>query len=699
MKTKLLFYGELIPRVTGISYMNEVFLKTLIELYQDKIEIKKIRIKHSQISIIQFFLRIKEILQQLYYLKNKNIYFSIYNFNKISLLNLYIIKVFSFLFNKNIDLYVQIHRVDFDTIKNTKFTYYILKKYNVIVLNEFQKKYLIDYGIESTIIRNTLFDETIFIKDVINDTINFTFLSNYLESKGIIILLNTFKKISNKSIHLNTYGNFLDQNIQKEYLKKYESKYVKINENINEDEKQHVFKNTSCFILPSLKTEAQSILVIEAMFQGIPIIVSNVGTISDMLGENYELLVNDISEENLLITINKFLSYDNIKKKEISEYLKNRYYLLFSKVKYIENIKRTFYPRNSLLLYSSFSNIKTGQSIISNQVLKILSNNYKVLVIDTYKHNNIFFNLLNTIYSTFKFVFFYTYDGIYITASRSKFGFYKDFFFLNILKKKDILIYNHIHGINFINKNDSFFRNYLLKIFFNKTHNVLLHKSFINEYSKFSNFKYSILENYIDPVFENFNKTFNSTALTIYYPSNIIYSKGIFIFLEVAERLLKINNTFKFIIAGDFFGDMYCNKYNIRKEFFKKINSLNKQFPGNVNYVGLIHSTDKINFYEESSIVLFPTFYNIEAFPLVGLESFGSKCILLTNNHNYLKEVYSKYKVVYTNNNPISYVNAILEISNNINHYKSMVDFNYNLVFSENDINTFNNKIIKLFLN
>ena len=697
MKTKLLFYGELSPRVTGISYMNEIFIKTLKELYYNKIEIRKVVIKHSNISIVQSFFRIREILFQLYYLKNKNIYFCVYNFNLISLINLYLIKLFSSIYNRNIILYVQIHRVDFDKIKYKKLALFIFKKYHVIVLNDFQKEYLSKFEINSIIIRNTLISETVLINRAYSENINFTFLSNYIESKGILLLLQTFKKITNNSVYLTTYGNYFDSNITKLKLKKYESDRIKVCDNLDEMNKAKLFAETSCFILPSLKTEAQSIVVLESMFQGIPIIVSNVGTISDMVGESYDLLVNDISEENLLMAINKFLSYDNNKLHEISLYLKNRYHTYFSRKLYYDNISNLFSLTNNVIFYSSLSNITTGQSIISQSVFNILSTSYNLLSIDTSKYNSKFLNTLSVIYRSFKYSLFFNYNSIYITASRSKYGFLKDYFNLFILFKNSTIIINHIHGINFVKKNEPMIKSYFLKTFFNYTTNIILHNSFSKEYISFPKFNYQIIENFVDPKFQLHKYTKKNNDIVIFYPANIIYSKGINVFLDVAEKLLEYDKRYKFIIAGDFFGDEYYSKSNFRNMFTKRYNNLNKRFPNNIIFVGKINLDEKIEIYSKTTIVLFPTFYRIEAFPLIGLESFASKCIFLTNNHNYLKTVYSNYHVLYTNNDVIDYVNYITDISQNSDYYNSIVENNFNVVYRLNGFSTFKNKILQVF--
>jgi glycosyltransferase involved in cell wall biosynthesis len=668
-------------------------------LNSNKIEIKRVVINHSSIRIFQFFSRLKEILLQLYFLKDKNVYFCVYNFNIISLINLILIKYFSFLYNRNIILYVQIHRVDFESIKLKKITHAILKNYNVIVLNSFQKEYLCKFGISSTIIRNSLINEIFLDYKVKNKYHNFTFVSNYIETKGIILLLQTFNKFKNKSVRLSTYGNYLDPNITKKELKKYESDHINIYDNLDESNKSNVFSQTSCLILPSLKTEAQSILVLEAMYHGIPIIVSNVGTIKDMVGDNYDLLVNDISENNLFNVINNFISYDIKKIEEISFYLKNRYQIYFSRKLYLNNISTLFSFKNNIVFISSSSIKTTGQSIISENVLNILSESNNIMFINTNKYNNKFINIFSSIYYTLKFYFFYSYNSIYITISRSEYGFLKDYFIIKILSNKVSIIINHIHGINFINNYQTIFKRFLLKSFFNKTKNIVLHRSFLNEYINYPNFKYSIIENFVDPNFKLLNFTNSRDEITIFYPSNILYSKGIDIFLDVAERLLNYDNSYKFIIAGDFFEDKYKNRSKIKEKFTIKYNLIKEQFPNNIIFVGKINFNQKLNLYSKSTFVLSPTFYEIEAFPLIGLESFASKCFFLTNNHNYLKSVFSKYNVFYTNNNPVEYFNLIIKISNNIDKYNSILDYNYNLVFRENNYLTFKNKISNLFLN
>ena len=504
------------------------------------------------------------------------------------------------------------------------------------------------------------------------------------------MLLDVFSKISNKNIVLNTYGSYLNNDILEFDLKKFESESIKIHEAAVNEKKYEIFSNTDCLILPSLYTEAQSILVIEAMYFGIPIIVSNVGTIADMLGEDYELLVNDINESNLNSIISKFINFNINDVEKISSYLKSRYYLKYSQKIYIENLKIIFNINKTVIFYTSISNINTGQSIISNNALNLLLSNNNVLILDTNKFKNKYLNALYTFYCSFIFKLFYSYSFIYITTSRSKFGFIKDYLNLLILKNNCIPIYNHIHGVNFVKENTSVINKYLLKNFFNFTINILLHDSFKREYKDFHNLKYFVIENYYDPKFNILNTKEFNIKTTIFYPSNIIYSKGIFIYLEVAEFLLNYNLSLYFVIAGDFFGDIFYNKFEIKTKFFRIFNKLKSKFPNNISYIGNINLDKKISIYNKSDIVLMPTFYEIEAFPLVALESLASKCIVITHDFNYLKEVFSKYILFYTNNTPQEYINCINNILQDPQKLIEIVDSNHNVVKKYNNIDSFN---------
>jgi glycosyltransferase involved in cell wall biosynthesis len=692
VKIKFLFYGELRPRITGISYMNEVFLKNIENIYEDNILITIISKKSKNSLFSKFYNRLSELFKITYHFNNSNYFFLVFDFNLISIFNLYYFKILSLLFNRNILIHVQIHRVDFHNLNFKNLIFFIFKKINIIVLNQYQFDYLKKSNITSIIFPNTLSQEIEFEKQTDNKFIKFTYLSNYIRSKGILLLLNSFSRILNNNIILNTYGSYLDNEIKENDLKKFESDNIYIHEAANEDQKKIIFSNTDCIILPSLDTEAQSILVIEAMYYGIPIIVSNVGTISDMLGENYDLLVNDINEINLKAIINKFLNYNYNDLKKISTYLKSRYYLKYSQKIYIENLKKIFNIKKTVLLYSSFSNFTTGQSIISNNALNLLSMRNHVLIIDTTRYKSRFLNFLNSFFYSINFKLFYSYSFIYITASRSKYGFLKDYLNIFILKNKYIFIYNHIHGINFIKNNNSYISKYLLKNFFNITINILLHDSLKKEYREFQNFKYFIIENYFDPKFNILSKKEFNIKKTIFYPSNIMYSKGIFIYLEVAEFLLNYNHSLHFVISGDFYGDNFYNKFEIKTEFFRIFNKLKSKFPNNISYIGKINLDKKISIYNKSDIVLMPTFYEIEAFPLVALESFASKCIVITHDFNYLKDVFSKYILFYTNNTPQEYINCINNILQDPQKIIEIVDSNHNLVKKYNNIDSFNKK-------
>ena len=102
---------------------------------------------------------------------------------------------------------------------------------------------------------------------------------------------------------------------------------------ISKDERIKVFKNTRMVVLPSY-FEALSMTVIEAMCYGIPVITTNISTMSELLGQSHFLVkpgnIEKLSEEILQFSV------DNTLCKEISDYEFNRASSTFS----IDNVSK-----------------------------------------------------------------------------------------------------------------------------------------------------------------------------------------------------------------------------------------------------------------------------------------------------------------------------------------------------------------------
>lgn len=292
---------------------------------------------------------------------------------------------------------------------------------------------------------------------------------------------------------------------------------------------------------------------------------------------------------------------------------------------------------NKTLFFGPYPAPFTGQSISFKQAYdnfsgtKILFNSAK------FKSNKI----LNSIYCLiFLPIVFVTsrFNKVYFTCSRSKLGFIKDLqlIILSSFFKKKII--NHLHGadLKLFYENSGFLKR-IVKWSYDKIDtNIVLLPEMKNQFSEFSNAKIEVVENCYSNELKSVNIDLESKKPQVLYLSNLIFSKGIFVFLEAAEQMLELRKDIIIKIAGAPMGDSYMTSQEANLSFNEKSNYLKELYPDRYFYLGVVKGKSKENLLKESSIFVLPTFYITEAFPLTIIESMCFGNAIVTTKHNYL---------------------------------------------------------------
>lgn len=283
--------------------------------------------------------------------------------------------------------------------------------------------------------------------------------------------------------------------------------------------------------------------------------------------------------------------------------------------------------------------IFTGQSIAFSYALSSIER--ESLVINTQRFSN---KLLSFIYiqlRVFQVFILNSIDTIYITTSRSYFGFFREALLLLFAKLFKIRVINHLHGSDF----KSFFNsNKLLKILLTPLYNhistsIVLLDKMKEQYEQFPNMNLEVVSNCYDPIYENEVIDFNAKS-GILYLSNIMFSKGIIDFLDSLNIVLTNCNSDVFI-AGKILGDYLKTEKDIEDMFFKRLKKLNKLFNNRVKYLGVVEGFEKMKLLKKTSIFCLPTFYKTEAFPLSIIEAMVLGNAIITTDHNYLPSIIS----------------------------------------------------------
>lgn len=296
--------------------------------------------------------------------------------------------------------------------------------------------------------------------------------------------------------------------------------------------------------------------------------------------------------------------------------------------------------KNKVLFFGPYPEPMTGQSISFKEAFQGYSG-HKILFNTTKYGVN---KLLNSLYCflIIPFVFLFNkFDVVYFTCIRSNFGSIKDIELLLLCKLFNKKIVNHLHGADLILffKDAGFLRPLLKYCYEQIDVSIVLLPSMSEQFKGFPEMKIEVIKNCYSREFENIDVLLDNKKEQVLYLSNIIYSKGIFDFLEASMTLLKQNPTVVIKIAGLPMGDFYKTEQEVKELFDINFNTIKAKFPDRIFYLGTVSGKDKIKLLSESSVFVLPTFYKTEAFPITIIEAMRFGNAIVTTKHNYLEDV------------------------------------------------------------
>ena len=236
-------------------------------------------------------------------------------------------------------------------------------------------------------------------------------------------------------------------------------------------------------------------------------------------------------------------------------------------------------------------------------------------------------------------------EKIYFTASNKSFAFYRDLILstlwkmYSLFKKVDVFYHFHTKGVeDFVA--GSVVRTALTKFFLKDVNLILLSPLLENDFLKVNTFKCvlylpngvenQLTENQFDQVIKD--KFSNKKPLNVLYLSNMIKSKGYFKVLELAKQIKEAS--IKFHFAGGW------KSHKDKNEFFQFIKDNN--LSDKVFFHGFVNGEEKEELFRKSHLLLFPTRYKNEAFPLSILESLSYGVPIIATNEGSIPFILDK---------------------------------------------------------
>lgn len=214
-------------------------------------------------------------------------------------------------------------------------------------------------------------------------------------------------------------------------------------------------------------------------------------------------------------------------------------------------------------------------------------------------------------------------DLVYFTANACGGPFYKDFIIVELLKKIGCKIVVHYHNKGVSTRQDRWLDDCLYRHFFKGLKVILLAEALYKDVQKYVKREdVQICPNGIPESIDYEPKAERNNAVPhILFLSNLIESKGVFVLLDALKILKEKGYRFVCDFVGGETAEIDATRFD--EEVHKRgLNDI-------AIYHGRKYGDEKMNFYKSSDIMVFPTFYHNECFPLVLLEAMqcGIACI------------------------------------------------------------------------
>tara|TARA_B100000963_G_C22622185_1_gene670527 strand:- start:163 stop:1236 length:1074 start_codon:yes stop_codon:yes gene_type:complete len=295
------------------------------------------------------------------------------------------------------------------------------------------------------------------------------------------------------------------------------------------------------------------------------------------------------------------------------------------------------------ILYIAPINSVGGHALVSRTLLQFLKRKYDLFTIDLSFSSNHdgslnYKRIIEVIKIFFKvFILKNNIDSIYITISQSLFGNLKDILIFIILLKRLNRTTLHLHGGS-IGVN-LFARYKLIKLinffFYKKVKNIIISgNSHLNIFPKNIHYKCKVIPNFAsDYIFLNKKKIKdkfkNIKEIRILFLGNMFQKKG---YLKLLDAFLIMNHHLKSSVCIDFAGKFY--QEDLRIDFLQKIENYK-----NINYLGEVTDSDKINLFHRAHIFCLPSDF-LEGQPIAIIEAYASGCFVLTTNKPGISDIF-----------------------------------------------------------
>ncbi len=337
-KEQILSLLRMPPPNTGMTIMNKLTID-YIKLNFQKVDLVNL---NSKFLILNLFI---------FLLKNLNSKTVLYTSAPVNLFGFYIVVLINFVIRPR-KIFLHIHNRSYNIFKSKKIVSRVLNQMNEIYLS----KFLVDVPSKNYfIIPNTIRPDLEKYSCVNLDkrdsgkTLRILFLSNFIKSKGYLVLLQSLHLLSQKS-NLNFTCDFIgawnnknDKNEFKTLVKKFDfsGKIRLLNKTSSAENISNIYINSDLLVLPTkYKHEAFPVVTIEALAFGLGILGTRVGGINEVIKEGKNGFFISANEEDIC---DKIIKFSRLNKKEVYKFSTKLYANKYSNKIYFDNFKKILF--------------------------------------------------------------------------------------------------------------------------------------------------------------------------------------------------------------------------------------------------------------------------------------------------------------------------------------------------------------------
>jgi glycosyltransferase involved in cell wall biosynthesis len=239
----------------------------------------------------------------------------------------------------------------------------------------------------------------------------------------------------------------------------------------------------------------------------------------------------------------------------------------------------------------------------------------------------------------------------YFTLAPLGGAFYRDAFFSLIIRALKVKRLYHLHGKGIQQEvAHSKMKKLLYRIVFQKSNVIILAKTLQKDIQAIYKGKLFILPNGVQQDSFYNNKKVPGKEPVFLFLSNLVFNKGIEIFLECINQLHKRNYRFKAFIVGA--------PYDVSLEEVQRFIQ-EKGLTTIAQVRGPLYGEEKKKVLMESDILIFPSYYENEAFPVTILEAMQAGIPVIASNNGGIPEIIEQGQTGFVT--PIKDIEAIVE--------------------------------------